>query len=523
MPKVFLISRKGTDIASAGTITPPADGDRFNVTGTTGITTINAGGRGYGARIRLYFEGVVTVTHSSGLVLQGAVNFTSAAGDMLTLEYTSAGWAEIGRSTAAAPAGGDFMADGSVPLTGDLDAGGNQLTNLGAPASGSDAATKTYVDNIAIGLKWKAAVRVATTVAGTLATSFENGDTVDGITLATNDRILIKNQAAPTENGIYTVNASGAPTRATDLDTAAAAAGVAVFVQEGTANADKGFVCTSNSGSDVVGTNNLAFAQFTTLVAGDIKSDGSVPFAADQSMGGNKLTDVDEPTQPDDAATAGYADRKSWKTAVRVATVIAGTLASDFENGDTVDGVVLATGDRILVKNQATASENGIYIVAASGAPARAADLATGDAANGTGVYVGAGTVHAGKVFVCSSAPGSDVVGTNNLLFRVVSGGGIYVNADGATVTIDLAESVRHEITLGGDRTLAVTNELPGQPLYLRVIQDGTGTRVPAFWSTINWAGGAPTLTTTAGAVDEFMLICTAAGTWSGFILGLDI
>lgn len=64
----------------------------------------------------------------------------------------------------------------------------------------------------------KDSVVCATTANGTLATAFENGDTVDGIVLATGNRILIKNQSAPAENGIYTVNASGAPTRATDFD-----------------------------------------------------------------------------------------------------------------------------------------------------------------------------------------------------------------------------------------------------------------------------------------------------------------
>lgn len=63
----------------------------------------------------------------------------------------------------------------------------------------TQAATKAYVDNLVTGLQWKTAVRVATTVAGTLASSFENGDTVDGVVLATGNRILIKNQAAATE------------------------------------------------------------------------------------------------------------------------------------------------------------------------------------------------------------------------------------------------------------------------------------------------------------------------------------
>jgi hypothetical protein len=97
-------------------------------------------------------------------------------------------------------------------------------------------ASKTYVDGLVQGLSVKDSVRAATAVAGTLATSFENGDTVGGVTIATNDRILIKNQATATENGIYIVNASGAPTRAADADPVASELekGSYVLVTEGT-------------------------------------------------------------------------------------------------------------------------------------------------------------------------------------------------------------------------------------------------------------------------------------------------
>lgn len=120
-------------------------------------------------------------------------------------------------------------------------------------------AVKTFVDNQLSGLKWKAAVRVATTTNGTLATAFANGQTVDGVTLATGDRILIKNQTTQTENGIYVVAASGAPARSSDADTGAELVQATVFVSEGTTNADTQWTCTNNS--ITIGVTNIVFAQ----------------------------------------------------------------------------------------------------------------------------------------------------------------------------------------------------------------------------------------------------------------------
>lgn len=157
------------------------------------------------------------------------------------------------------------LGSGTV-LSANLSAGTSYtITNLAAPTNASDAATKAYVDATATGLDVKASVRVATTTAGTLATSFANGQTVDGVTLNTGNRILIKDQATASENGLYTVNATGAPTRATDADADSngeVSPGMFTFVEEGTANADSGWILTTN-GSITVGTTALAFAQFS--------------------------------------------------------------------------------------------------------------------------------------------------------------------------------------------------------------------------------------------------------------------
>ena len=146
---------------------------------------------------------------------------------------------------------------------GDLSLNSNKITNLTDPTGDQDAATKSYVDAIKSGLDVKDSCRVATTTAGTLSTSFANGQTVDGVTLVTGDRILIKDQATGSENGIYTVNSSGAPTRATDFDSnAEVTSGAFTFVEEGTVNGDGGFVLTTND-PITVGTTSLTFVQFS--------------------------------------------------------------------------------------------------------------------------------------------------------------------------------------------------------------------------------------------------------------------
>lgn len=117
-----------------------------------------------------------------------------------------------------------------------------------------------------IGPSYKAPVRVATTVAGTLATSFENGDTIDGIVVATGDRILIKNQAAPADNGIYVVAATGSPSRATDMDAWSEVPGSVVGVLVGTSNADTAWICTSDTGG-TLGSTAINFSSFGTTIA----------------------------------------------------------------------------------------------------------------------------------------------------------------------------------------------------------------------------------------------------------------
>ena len=135
------------------------------------------------------------------------------------------------------------------------------ITNLADPVNTQDAATRGFVEATAQGLDVKDSCVAATTGNITISTALNNGDTLDGVTLSTNDRVLVKDQSTASQNGIYIVGSS--PARAADLAAGSNAAGMFTFIEQGTVNADNGFVCTSNAGSAVTGTNNLTYAQFS--------------------------------------------------------------------------------------------------------------------------------------------------------------------------------------------------------------------------------------------------------------------
>jgi len=153
---------------------------------------------------------------------------------------------------------------------------------------GSDSlVNKTYVDSVANGLDVKASVRVATTANlsatynngnGTLTASSNGAISIDGVSLSVDDRVLVKDQSTGAQNGFYkvtTVGSGGAAfvlTRTPDADAASElTAGAFTFVEEGTANADNGYVL-STDGAITLGTTAITFEQFSgagQIAAGD--------------------------------------------------------------------------------------------------------------------------------------------------------------------------------------------------------------------------------------------------------------
>jgi hypothetical protein len=153
----------------------------------------------------------------------------------------------------------------SVALTG------GSITGLGDPATSSEAATKNYVDNLVAGLRTRAVARVGSTANVVIASELENGDTIDGVTLVTGDRVLLKNQSTASQNGLYIVVASGAASRDTEFDTIEELAGQLILISEGSANADDLYLCTTDT-SATLGSSTISYTQVFPSSGGTVTS-----------------------------------------------------------------------------------------------------------------------------------------------------------------------------------------------------------------------------------------------------------
>lgn len=265
----------------------------------------------------------------------------------------------------------------------------------------NDNFTELYAAISALGGAWKTPVLAATTGAITLATDVENGDTLDGVVLATGDRILVKDQASASENGIYDVAASGAPTRASDADDSADLPGAVVLVKEGTANADTMWRCTADDGV-VIDTDALDWEEVAagTAYAGGkqsipIMASAMKPRTTSGAAAGSAETTTNKimlETLDFDAATDEFAQfmvpmPKSWNegtisfkvlwlTAATSGNVVWGLQAVAMGDDDPLDA---AFGTAVTVTDGASAAAEDLLITAESGAVTIAGTPAEGD------------------------------------------------------------------------------------------------------------------------------------------------
>ncbi len=168
----------------------------------------------------------------------------------------------------------------------------------------------------------------------------------------------------------------------------------------------------------------------------DATSDATASKLVKRDAQGNAK--VATPTDSAHIATKGYVDAARQgldvKQSVRVATTAPINLATDLEAGDLIDGVTLVAGDRVLVKDQSTATENGIYVAVASGAASRSSDANgtadTGELKAGTFTFVEEGSTHSDKGFVVSTN-GTITIDATAITWTQFSGAGSFTAGDG--------------------------------------------------------------------------------------------
>ncbi len=175
------------------------------------------------------------------------------------------------------------QASNSVSITG------GSISGLSLPTADTEASSKLYVDNAIAGMRTRIITKVATTGNVNLTNGLENGDTIDGISLSTGDKILVKSQTDATENGIYICPNSGTASRDTNYNTVEELAGQMIVVQQGSTNADKIFLCTTdNSGS--IGSVDIVFSQVTPANQGTVQSVGITQSGSEFTIGNTPIT-----------------------------------------------------------------------------------------------------------------------------------------------------------------------------------------------------------------------------------------
>jgi|GEM_PF-1371981 len=209
-----------------------------SVTVPTG-KTLNAQG---GAAVTGTLSATGAVTLSSTLAVTGAITATGGVAGNVTGNVTAAS----GTST--------FY---NAVVTNGLNMSGAKISALGTPTTNTDAATKAYVDSVAQGIDAKASCLVATTANITLSGT----QTIDGVSVSAGQRVLVKDQSAAAQNGIY-VCAAGAWSRASDADAWDELVAAFTFIEQGTNNANSGYICTVTAGG-TLGSTAVTWTQFS--------------------------------------------------------------------------------------------------------------------------------------------------------------------------------------------------------------------------------------------------------------------
>jgi len=284
-----------TDAVEFSSVTANLTGNvTGDVSGKAGTVTSLAGNNTDGldeGSTNQYFtsaraRGTVSVDNAGG---DGSLAYNSTTG-VVTYTGPSASdtRAHFSAGTGVSVSDGQFSIGQAVDTNSNVTFG-SVIVNT-EPTQSGHLANKAYVDATAQGLDVKDSVRAATTGNITLS----NTQTIDGVSLASGNRVLVKNQTDATENGIYIVVDGGNWTRSNDMDAPSEIKGAFTFVEEGTNNAAAGFV-QSGAGTITIGTSNIEFTQFSGA--------GSVTAGEGLDKTGNTLSVKAAQTQITDVGT----------------------------------------------------------------------------------------------------------------------------------------------------------------------------------------------------------------------------
>ena len=250
-------------------------GDSITISIDTASTSAKGAASFASADFAVSGAGEVTIHSVSNAQLAGSIANAKLANSSITIgsDAVALGGSRTDLNGLTSVDIDNITIDGNIVSTtnsnGNLELAPNGTGTVTVPSGYKDRsgfganslATKQYVDAIKTGLDVKDSVRVATTANITISTALNNGDQIDGKTLADGDRVLVKNQSSGAENGIYVVGSS--PARSTDMDdNSEVTGGTFVFVEEGDANADNGYVI-STDGTITVGSTAFTWTQFS--------------------------------------------------------------------------------------------------------------------------------------------------------------------------------------------------------------------------------------------------------------------
>ena len=201
------------------------------------------------------------------------VPYFTGSGTADVATFTAAGRALVDDADASAQRTTLGLGTISTQDANNVSISGGSVTGLGSPSVASDAATKNYVDQAIAGLRTRIIAEAATTANIDLTADLQNGDTLDGVTLVTGDRVLVKDQTDATANGLYIVVASGTASRDPEHDTIAELSGGMVVINQGTVNDNKIFLCTTDSDA-TIGSSNITYTVITPANVGTVTSVG---------------------------------------------------------------------------------------------------------------------------------------------------------------------------------------------------------------------------------------------------------